>query len=79
MKTPKELNTLKNEVEELNRKLRQLNEEELVQVFGGLDIDIHPISKNDIDRGGLSLGIGSGDGAGGAGGAGGGSGAAMSN
>ena len=78
MKTKEELKALKKEVEIPNKKLAELNEEELSQVSGGLDrsLDIHTITKNDIDRGGLDLG--SGGGGGGAGGAGGGSGAAMS-
>ena len=36
MKTKEELNVLKKEVEALNRKLHELNEEELAQVTGGL-------------------------------------------
>ena len=35
MKTIEELNTLKNEVETLNKKLAELTEEELAQVSGG--------------------------------------------
>ena len=35
MKTPEELNTLKSEVETLNKKLAELTEEELTQVSGG--------------------------------------------
>ena len=35
MKTREELNALKNEVEVLNKKLAELNEEELKQVAGG--------------------------------------------
>ena len=35
MKTPEELNALKNEVKALNKKLAELNEEELAQVAGG--------------------------------------------
>ena len=35
MKTPEELNTLKNEVENLNKKLAALSEDELNQVNGG--------------------------------------------
>ena len=35
MKTPEELNTLKEEVEALNKKLAELTEEELAQVSGG--------------------------------------------
>ena len=35
MKTKEELNALKEEVETLNRKLVELNEEELAQVSGG--------------------------------------------
>ena len=36
MKTPEELNALKEEVETLNEKLHELTEEELAQVSGGL-------------------------------------------
>ena len=36
MKTKEELNALKAEVEELNRKLAELSEEELEQVSGGV-------------------------------------------
>ena len=36
MKTREELNALKEEVETLNRKLMELNEEELKEVAGGL-------------------------------------------
>ena len=35
MKTKEELNELKEEVETLNKKLRELTEEELAQVSGG--------------------------------------------
>ena len=35
MKTKEELNALKEEVETLNKKLAELNEEELAQVSGG--------------------------------------------
>ena len=35
MKTKEELDTLKEEVETLNKKLRELTEEELAQVTGG--------------------------------------------
>ena len=35
MKTAEELNALKEEVETLNKKLAELTEEELAQVFGG--------------------------------------------
>ena len=45
MKTKEELNALKEEVEALNKKLAELNEEELTQVAGGLapDIDLEPV------------------------------------
>ena len=36
MKTKEELNALKEEVEALNKKLAELSEEELAQVFGGI-------------------------------------------
>ena len=35
MKTPEELNALKNEVETMNKKLAELTEEEMAQVTGG--------------------------------------------
>ena len=37
MKTPEELNAIKEEVETVSRKLRELTEEELTQVSGGKD------------------------------------------
>ena len=37
MKTPEELNALKEKVETLNKKLAELTEEELTQVSGGGD------------------------------------------
>ena len=50
MKTKEELNALKKEVESLNRKLRELTEEELAQVVGGdwvyEDIEITLESEN---------------------------------
>ena len=39
MKTKEELNALKEEVENVNRKLHELSEEELGQVFGGETLD----------------------------------------
>ena len=36
MKTAEELNALKNEVETLNKKLAELSEEDLEQLFGGV-------------------------------------------
>ena len=43
MKTKEELNALKEEVETLNKKLRELTEEELAEVTGGKDYVIkHP-------------------------------------
>ena len=36
MKTPEELNTLKNEVETQNKKLSKVSEEKLTQVSGGV-------------------------------------------
>ena len=38
MKTPEELNALKEEVEAVSRKLHELTEEELAQVTGGMDV-----------------------------------------
>ena len=49
MKTPEELNALKEEVEVLNKKLRELTPEELEQVSGGWvyqDIEISLESEN---------------------------------
>ena len=37
MKTPEELKVLKEEVEALNKKLKELTEEELEQVAGGVE------------------------------------------
>ena len=42
MKTQKELNELKEEVETLNKKLAELNAEELAQVVGGCGAGIDP-------------------------------------
>lgn len=42
MKTKEELNTLKEEVEALNKKLAELNEDELAQVFGGHEPRVRP-------------------------------------
>ena len=39
MKTKDELNTMKEEVETLNKKLSELSEEELAQVSGGGEVD----------------------------------------
>ena len=39
MKTKEELNAIKEEVETLNKKLAELTEEELGQVFGGETLD----------------------------------------
>lgn len=41
MKTPEELNALKEEVETLNKKLAELSEDELAQVAGG-SVDSDP-------------------------------------
>ena len=49
MKTKEELNTLKEEVETLNKKLHELTEEELEQVTGG-DIDLIAYLKTDATR-----------------------------
>lgn len=53
MKKKEELCDLKEEVEALNGKLAELEEEELAQAVGGLDIPA--ITKEDIDRGGIQL------------------------
>ena len=49
MKTKEELTALKEEVETLNKKLAELNEEELKQVIGGQQYDIN-IYKNEVER-----------------------------
>ena len=43
MKTPEELNTLKEEVETLNKKLHELTDEELSFVTGGQGIKVPTI------------------------------------
>ena len=49
MKSKEELNTLKEEVETLNRKLHELTEEELEQVSGGVYIkDIYDLVTYDL-------------------------------
>ena len=45
MKTKEELNALKKEVETVSRKLHELTEEELAQVTGGVDPDIHGMQR----------------------------------
>ena len=40
MKTKEELNALKKEVDTLNKKLAELNEDELKLVAGGLDLNL---------------------------------------
>ena len=46
MKTKEELNAIKEEVETLNKKLAELNEEELSQVAGGFVPPVGPITSN---------------------------------
>ena len=48
MKTKEELNELKEEVETLNKKLAELNEEELAQVAGGSVDDVYQRYNEDI-------------------------------
>ena len=48
MKTKEELNALKNEVKALNKKLAELNEEELAQVAGGSVDDVYQRYNEDI-------------------------------
>ena len=50
MKTPEELNALKEEVEALNKKLAELSEEELNQVAGGV-VPFDVIPEQDYDVG----------------------------
>ena len=53
MKTKEELKVLRNEAEALNAKLAELTEDELAQIYDGLDI--HTTTKNDVDHGGHQL------------------------
>lgn len=46
MKTKEELNALKTEIEAMNKKLAELNEEELMQVTGGLIPQYPPIAQS---------------------------------
>ena len=48
MKTKEELNALKNEVKALNKKLAELNEEELAQVAGGSVDDVYQRYNEDV-------------------------------
>ena len=41
MKTQEELNALKKEIETLNEKLKELTEEELALVSGGVDLPVY--------------------------------------
>ncbi|MDO5445896.1 MAG: hypothetical protein Q4F31_09800 [Eubacteriales bacterium] len=52
MKTPEELNTLKEEFETLNKKLSELTDEELSLVTGGLEPGkrLKPEPKKDINN-----------------------------
>ena len=45
MKTKEELNTLKEEYETLNAKLRELTEEELAEITGGITLHNLPVKK----------------------------------
>ena len=54
MKTKEELNALKEEVETLNKKLAELNEEELAQVTGGVVPEGDHYILFGIERGGKS-------------------------
>ena len=49
MKTAEELNNLKEEVETLNEKLAELNEDELKQVTGGVKKDGPSLSDDDLN------------------------------
>ena len=49
MKTKEELNALKNEVEALNKKLAELNEDELKQVSGGYEIYFYNLKHSEND------------------------------
>ena len=55
MKTKEELNALKEEVVTLNRKLAELNEDELKQVVGGIVPDIPGIELHDYGHVGVYL------------------------
>ena len=51
MKTQEELNTLKNEVETLNKKLAELSDEELKQVTGGWDVEEYEVFLSESKNG----------------------------
>ena len=53
MKTPEELNALKEEVEALSKKLHELTEEELAQVSGGV---LPGSNKRDFELPGVEVG-----------------------
>ncbi len=46
MKTKEELEQIKKEVEILNKKLKELSEEELKQVSGGVNPDDYPFARS---------------------------------
>ena len=50
MKSQEELNALKEEVETLNAKLKELTEEELAQVAGGLSFKNFQVIQKKIDK-----------------------------
>lgn len=57
MKTKVELNAIKEEVEAVSKKLRELTEDELTQVTGGTDTYYFRIVKLDPDKLDLSIGV----------------------
>ena len=60
MKTQEELNALKEEVETLNEKLKELTDEELAQVNGGTDEKSGPlIAAGSVIAAGLAVGLAS--------------------
>ncbi len=58
MKTKEELNALKEEVETVNKKLAELNEEELAQVSGGI---VPPSQREDLPKNTVPLYVELGD------------------
>ena len=58
MKTKEELNAIKKEVENLNKKLRELTEDELAQVTGGLIPILPRAASNGRAFGGFAGGVG---------------------
>ena len=55
MKTQEELNALKKEIETLNEKLKELTEEELALVSGGVDLPGDKLDIQFVNEKGISI------------------------